>query len=118
MEKKGWIESEWGQSEHNRRARYYRLTKAGRKQLAAEKKGWNRMWVAIPGAEEVTEGLHQEPLLIADASKLRTSTGSPRTATSPAPMPTSSSRPSAGPSSSASSTAGRRSWRTLVVGNQ
>ena len=47
MEKKGWIESEWGQSDHNRRARYYRLTKAGRKQLAAEKKGWNRMWVAI-----------------------------------------------------------------------
>jgi PadR family transcriptional regulator, regulatory protein PadR len=47
MEKKGWIESEWGQSEHNRRARYYQLTKAGRKQLAAEKEGWNRMCVAI-----------------------------------------------------------------------
>ena len=47
MEKKGWIESEWGQSENNRRAKYYRLTKAGRKQLEVEKAGWDRMCVAI-----------------------------------------------------------------------
>jgi len=47
MERKGWIESEWRQTENNRRARYYRLTKAGKKQLEAEKKGWDRMCVAI-----------------------------------------------------------------------
>ena len=47
MEKKGWIESEWGQSENNRRAKYYRLTKAGRKQLEVEKEGWGRMCLAI-----------------------------------------------------------------------
>ena len=47
MEKKGWIESEWGQSENNRRAKYYRLTKAGRKQLEVEKAGWDRMCLAI-----------------------------------------------------------------------
>ena len=47
MEKRGWLESEWGQSEHNRRAKYYRLTKAGKKQLAVEKAGWDRMRLAI-----------------------------------------------------------------------
>ena len=47
MERKGWIDSEWRQSENNRRARYYELTKAGKKQLEAEKKGWVRMCVAI-----------------------------------------------------------------------
>ena len=40
MEAKGWIESEWAASDSNRRAKYYRLTKAGRKQLATEKKTW------------------------------------------------------------------------------
>ena len=47
MEEKGWIESEWGQSENNRRAKYYQLTRAGRKQLEVEKEGWQRMTVAI-----------------------------------------------------------------------
>ena len=47
MEAKGWIESEWGQSENNRRAKYYEMTKAGRKQLEAEEQGWNRMCAAI-----------------------------------------------------------------------
>ncbi len=47
MERKGWIGSEWSQSENNRRARYYRLTRAGKKQLGAEQKGWDRMCVAI-----------------------------------------------------------------------
>ena len=47
MKKRGWVESQWGQSENNRRARYYRLTKAGRKQLEVEKAGWDRMCVAI-----------------------------------------------------------------------
>lgn len=47
MERKGWIEAEWGQSENNRRAKYYQLTKAGRKQLESEAKGWEKMCAAI-----------------------------------------------------------------------
>ncbi len=47
MEQKGWIDSEWGQSENNRRAKYYQLTKSGRKQLEAEASGWERMCLAI-----------------------------------------------------------------------
>jgi transcriptional regulator len=47
MEQKGWIKAEWGQSENNRRARFYELTKEGRKQLAAEAKDWDRLCVAI-----------------------------------------------------------------------
>jgi len=47
MERRGWIQHEWGLSESNRRAKYYRLTPAGRKQLAAEKKRWSRFVDAI-----------------------------------------------------------------------
>lgn len=47
MEEKGWIESEWGQSENKRRAKYYKLTRAGRKQLGVEEDGWQRIAVAI-----------------------------------------------------------------------
>ena len=47
LERRGWIESEWSQSENNRRAKYYRLTKAGRKQLEIENVGWERMCLAI-----------------------------------------------------------------------
>jgi transcriptional regulator len=43
----GWVTSEWGASENNRRARYYKLTPAGRKQLAAENKEFTRMIAAI-----------------------------------------------------------------------
>jgi DNA-binding PadR family transcriptional regulator len=42
LEQKGWIESEWGTSENNRRARFYGITRAGRKQLAAETESWAR----------------------------------------------------------------------------
>jgi transcriptional regulator len=49
MQDKGWIESEWGQSDNNRRAKYYRLTKAGRKQLEAEKETWARLVLAVAG---------------------------------------------------------------------
>src|SRR5499426_567400 len=42
LEQKGWISSEWGASENNRRARFYSITRAGRKQLAAETKNWSR----------------------------------------------------------------------------
>jgi len=43
----GWVRAAWGASENNRRARYYTLTPAGRKQLAAERKGFDRLIVAI-----------------------------------------------------------------------
>ena len=43
----GWVSAEWGASENNRRARYYKLTVAGRKQLAAENREFDRMIVAI-----------------------------------------------------------------------
>jgi transcriptional regulator len=42
LEQKGWITSEWGTSENNRRARFYAITRAGRKQLAAEVDLWSR----------------------------------------------------------------------------
>jgi len=42
LEQKGWIESEWGMSENNRRARFYSMTRAGKKQLAAEADSWAR----------------------------------------------------------------------------
>ncbi len=43
LEQNGWIHSEWGTSENNRRARYYSLTKAGRKQLTEETESWHRV---------------------------------------------------------------------------
>ncbi|HEV8581935.1 MAG TPA: PadR family transcriptional regulator [Thermoanaerobaculia bacterium] len=47
MERKGWIEAEWGMSELNRRAKLYRLTPKGRKQLAAETEQWARFAAAV-----------------------------------------------------------------------
>jgi transcriptional regulator len=47
LEREGWIRAEWGASENNRRARFYRLTKAGQKQLAHEEAGWERLSQAI-----------------------------------------------------------------------
>lgn len=47
MEGKGWIEAEWGVSENNRRAKFYSLTKAGRKQLVTEQDSWARLAAAI-----------------------------------------------------------------------
>ena len=43
MEERGWVEAEWRTSENNRRAKYYRLTSAGRAQLKAEERQWNKM---------------------------------------------------------------------------
>jgi PadR family transcriptional regulator, regulatory protein PadR len=43
LEQKGWISSKWGTSDNNRRARYYSLTKAGKRQLARETESWERM---------------------------------------------------------------------------
>ena len=42
LEQKGWISSEWGASDNNRRARFYSITRTGRKQLAAETENWSR----------------------------------------------------------------------------
>ena len=47
LEYKGWIRAEWGASENNRKARYYSLTRTGRKQLEAELENWNRLTGAI-----------------------------------------------------------------------
>ncbi len=57
LDQKGWITSKWGTSENNRRARFYSLTKAGRKQLEKEAEDWERMSAIIArlleGAEEI-----------------------------------------------------------------
>lgn len=50
MEEAGWLQSEWGESENNRRAKYYRLTAAGRRQLEAETESWQRIALAITSA--------------------------------------------------------------------
>ena len=49
LERQGLLETEWGTSDNNRRAKYYRLTTAGRKRLREQTEGWNRM-VGIMGA--------------------------------------------------------------------
>jgi len=47
LEQQGWIEAEWGESENNRRARFYRLTRAGRRALEKESAQWERLSAAI-----------------------------------------------------------------------
>lgn len=47
LERMGWLDSEWRQTENSRRAKFYSLTRAGRKQLEAEMAGWNRRAAAI-----------------------------------------------------------------------
>jgi len=47
LERRGWIKAEWGASENNRRAKYYALTKQGRKQLAMETDAWRRLTSAV-----------------------------------------------------------------------
>jgi transcriptional regulator len=47
LEQQGWISSEWGTSDNNRKAKYYKLTAAGRRQLAAETETWERFSGAI-----------------------------------------------------------------------
>ena len=54
MEEEGWLSSSWGESESNRRAKYYQLTKAGQKQLETETKRWDRIAWAIGRALETT----------------------------------------------------------------
>ncbi len=54
IEQRGWIESEWGVSENNRRARFYKLTRAGRKQLAVEESQWEHLTAAVAKVLQAT----------------------------------------------------------------
>jgi transcriptional regulator len=54
MEQAGWLTSSWGESETNRRAKFYRLTKAGRNQFSAETDRWEKISVAITSALRAT----------------------------------------------------------------
>ena len=47
LERRGWIKAKWGASENNRRAKYYELTKSGRKQLEAEETAWQKLIAAV-----------------------------------------------------------------------
>jgi len=47
LERRGWIKAKWGASENNRRAKYYELTHAGRKQLDAEERDWRKLTAAV-----------------------------------------------------------------------
>lgn len=47
LERRGWIKARWGISENNRRAKYYELTKAGRRQLEVEKDAWDKLTAAV-----------------------------------------------------------------------
>jgi transcriptional regulator len=50
LEHRGFLDTEWGVSDNNRRAKYYRLTSTGRKQLKTERDGWNRLASAMQAA--------------------------------------------------------------------
>ena len=54
LEQQGWISSEWGESENGRRAKYYSLTKKGRKQLEVETTNWERLAAAVAQILETT----------------------------------------------------------------
>lgn len=52
MEERGWVEAEWRSSENNRRAKYYRLTSAGRARLKVEERDWNQVVKVMTAAVE------------------------------------------------------------------
>lgn len=54
LEQDGWISAQWGESDNNRRAKYYALTAAGRKQLSAEERNWERVSAAIARVLQTT----------------------------------------------------------------
>lgn len=47
LERRGWIDAEWGASDNNRRAKYYELTRAGRRQLDTETRAWEQLTAAV-----------------------------------------------------------------------
>lgn len=53
LERRGWIKAAWGTSENNRRAKYYELTRAGKKQLEKEEQSWRKLTAAVA---QVLEG--------------------------------------------------------------
>lgn len=55
MVRKGWIKGEWGVSENNRKARFYRLTRKGRRQFEEQAKGWQRLSGAVNRAVTATD---------------------------------------------------------------
>src|SRR5215475_3100338 len=54
LERRGWIKARWGASENNRRAKYYELTRSGRKQLEAEQDSWRKLTTAVAQILETT----------------------------------------------------------------
>jgi transcriptional regulator len=54
LERRGWIKAKWGVSENNRRAKFYELTKTGRKQLEAEESAWRKLTMAVGQVLEET----------------------------------------------------------------
>ena len=54
LERKAWIEADWGTSENNRRAKYYQLTSLGKKQLAEERASWQRVMIAVERVMQTT----------------------------------------------------------------
>ncbi len=54
LQEKGWLAAHWGESENNRRAKYYKLTRAGQRRLRAETANWERIALAISSALEAT----------------------------------------------------------------
>jgi PadR family transcriptional regulator, regulatory protein PadR len=56
MEQRGWVEAEWGVTANNRRAKYYELTAAGRKQLGVEAQRWARYTAAVAKIVQAVEG--------------------------------------------------------------
>ena len=54
LQEKGWLESRWGDSENNRKAKYYELTPAGKQQLKSETENWDRVALAISRALRAT----------------------------------------------------------------
>jgi PadR family transcriptional regulator PadR len=54
LERRGWIKARWGASENNRRAKYYELTSAGRKQFESEQESWRRLTTVIAQVLETT----------------------------------------------------------------
>jgi PadR family transcriptional regulator PadR len=53
LERRGWIKAKWGTSENNRRAKYYELTRSGRKQLEAEESAWRKLTAAVGQVLEI-----------------------------------------------------------------
>ena len=82
LEQQGWIESSWGDSENNRRAKFYALTRSGRKQLAEETANWERITAAVarvPASTPVVSGFDRTGVACLLLTLFRRLRGSVRT---------------------------------------